>query len=117
MKWRRGLFRVWVLLSVCWVLTIGALIWLMLPPPATMWVLHPSCGDTMKPSEPFVWDCLDAPADRNTPGAKEVPDYSRNRERMTWIKQGAGIAIVPPLVVLTLGVAGAWAARGFQEKL
>jgi hypothetical protein len=47
-------------------------------------------------------------------GSKRGAGLSQKPRAHEGIKQGAVIAMVPPLIVLALGVARAWAARGFR---
>jgi hypothetical protein len=73
MKWQRGLFRLWLVLSVCWVMVIGAFTWSILPPdeevpgwardeskdlPDAPWIKNPPPTEPAKPQfdpdRPFV---------------------------------------------------------------
>jgi hypothetical protein len=89
MKWRRGLFRMWVVLSVCWIVAVGAIAWSGMP--------RNYQGDEEHPT-----------------GRSFIDRIVREHEREQDIKLGVAIAFVPPIIVLALGAATAWAIKGFR---
>ena len=47
MRWQRGLFRLWLVLSVCWVVPVGAFyVGAIVEEPAPCWAMHDpaACG-------------------------------------------------------------------------
>jgi hypothetical protein len=105
----RGLLRLWVVLSVCWVVAIGAITWSTFPHerwlPVAPWVRPRHANDV------FIPDC-------------PQPDPKVNQEvcsldseaRVEAIKRGAVLAFAPPIGVLILGVAFAWVVKGFRSS-
>jgi hypothetical protein len=101
----RGLFRLWVVASVVWVCTVGAVTWSIMPekkPPF----------DPSKPYEEFVPDS--APEPPSKPGMFD--DLVRDAERNTVVQHAAETALIPPVLVLVLGVALGWAVKGFRAN-
>lgn len=117
MKWRRGLFRLWIVLSVCWVVAISALTWSTLPTDEWVpgWARNESTDLPNKPPK------QETPADL-WPGTPVKPQFNPNEpyevdksgERMEHIRKAAVLAFVPPTIIVVLGGALAWAIRGFQ---
>jgi hypothetical protein len=93
----RGLLRLWVVMSVCWVLAIGAITLSTLPPDIR--------SD----------DLPDAPWEK---GFNPDDPYSstRSMRSLERIESGAVLASAPPIVVLVLGLAFAWVVRGFRHQ-
>jgi hypothetical protein len=85
----RGLLRLWVVLSVCWVLAIGAI---------TLWTLPLDISSDDFDPDAFLGRC-----DRGS----SCTIYRRNEQ----IKNGSVLAFAPPIGVLILGLAFAWVAR------
>ena len=122
----RGLLRLWVVLSICWVLVIGASTWSRLRVDALVPVPDFAAegtydADVFKPVDPeeVGWgvsipsDCLSD--DPRTPPRKcYLEDHSKERARQ--IKTGAVLAFAPPIGVLVLGLAFAWVVRGFRHQ-
>jgi hypothetical protein len=110
----RGLLRLWVVLSACWVLAIGASTWSTLRidalVPVPEFATEGTNADLFKPVDPeevgwgvsIPFDCLSN--DPRTPPRKcYLEDHSKERAKQ--IKDGAVLAFVPPIVVLVLGLA------------
>ena len=121
----RGLLRLWVVLSVYWVLVIGASTWSTLRVDALVpvpdFATEGTNADLFKPVDPeevgwgvsIPFDCLSD--DPRTPPRKcYLEDHSKERARQ--IKTGAVLAFAPPIGVLILGLAFAWVVRGFRHQ-
>jgi hypothetical protein len=87
----RGLFRLWLVLSVLWIGGVGVVTYLNFPPRLL------SDEEAGFPPVPpgFV---VDQP----------------NALRWQAVQTGAEVAIVPPMLVLALGSALVWVFRGFR---
>ena len=110
MKWQRGLFRLWLVLSVCWIVAVGAFTWATLPevpsrPPA-------------KEEKSDIVQGESGPEFKFDPEAFEAFKRSaeRSAERTERIKSAAVLAFAPPSIVIVLGVAFAWAIKGFHPS-
>ena len=87
----RGLFRLWLVLSVLWVAGIGAA-GLIFDEPVSAYVRLESMFDT----------CIKA---------------KKADECAEWLRRGAPwLALIPPIVVLVIGWALTWAFRGFRQE-
>lgn len=112
-RWGRGFFRAWILSAVLWI--AGAVLWIETRPPPPF--------DPNAPS--FEWfEGLPNPNPRTRSDceedAKKEPRFSfedcvqtvraenwQDAEKIAWI-------FVPPVLVLILGGAIGWIARGFK---
>jgi hypothetical protein len=106
MNWNRGLFRLWIVLSVVWLALAGtgaAIIWTN-DTPARSFAAAVLRYDTdchrADGSKPGPW--CDVPPVR---GAAPMPDGLY-----------AGMLAGPPLLLLILGWLCLWTARGFRES-
>jgi hypothetical protein len=88
----RGLFRLWLILSVLWIGGVGIVTWWTFP-----------VDDWVYPSG--------APA----PSAGMFDDLIRDKERRDAVQFASILAFAPPAFVLALGSAFVWAFRGFSE--
>ena len=102
MKYGRGLFRLWVVFSVCWL--FGSLYFLHDKLTATHLVRD--CGPAPK------FECLFAGDDDTKFKAKSV--------EADWVARGTAAKIIfaPPFLILIFGsfakFAGSWVLRGFR---
>jgi hypothetical protein len=102
MKWQRGLFRLWLILSVCWLVAVGASTWATLPE-VPGWAKEEK-GDIVQGSSSREFD------------PKEFEAFKTSAERTERIKYAAVLAFAPPLIVVVLGAAFAWAITGFRPS-
>jgi hypothetical protein len=110
MKWQRGLFRLWAVLSVGWIVAVGTFTWSTLPRDEE--VVPP--GYVVDFDKPLPqWDPHDPPPqfDPNQPYT-----IIRSAERIERIKSGVMVAFAAPSIVLILGAALAWVVRGFRPE-
>jgi hypothetical protein len=100
----RGLFRLWLVLSVLWVGGVGVMTWRTFP--VDDWVGNP-------PPPGFV---LDPKPDDPAPAFDPSRPYQvvLDKERGAAIKFAVVLALVPPALVLAFGSALVWAFRGFR---
>jgi hypothetical protein len=84
----RGLFRLWFVASVIWILIAGAVVWVTLVIPV---VNH----------EKWI-----GPGGRPSPGPTLI-------ESIMWVVL---VALGPPALVLVIGLASKWALRGFLGR-
>src|SRR5215510_14410551 len=95
----RGLFRLWLVLSVLWIGGVGVVTWQTFPkeyvPPSGSRELSdaPKSADEFDPDEYLAFK------------------VAENRRSAIWF--GGVLALVPPAFVLALGSALVWAFRGF----
>src|SRR5262245_45464080 len=121
MRVARGLFRLWIVISVLWIVGVAAFTWSNWPPAS---LTDQEVGLNTRPTEcdgknndecmailtrlgknPF--DAFDLPA----PQPGQEPLYVAKRRDM--LSFAAMTALAPPLVLLALGGALGWAFSGF----
>jgi hypothetical protein len=100
MNWRRGLLRLWLVLSLCWIAGVGLYAWKQ-----ERWILSSS--------REFVFE--------DAPGAardqqNESADKIINRLDAETAKQYALLLLVPPLATLAFGLLSAWVVTSFERK-
>jgi hypothetical protein len=96
----RGLFRLWLVLSVLWIGGVGAVTWR---------------ANERPPLESFLEEQGKPDAPGTTPAPKnELPDAPWVLERRSAVRFAVLLALVPPAFVLALGSAFVWAFRGFR---
>jgi hypothetical protein len=119
-----GLFRLWLVFSVLWVVGVAGVSWSTFP--VDDWVntsnvtpddfipdefaAYKACMATGKSSD----DCaavLKPPFDPSKPYR-----VVRDDERRTAVWFAATLAIVPPILILVLGSALGWAFKGFSSR-
>jgi hypothetical protein len=114
MNWRRGLLRLWLVLSLGWIGSIGVVAW--------------ETGLPL-PSQDEAWDgaaihaCLEAKqiegVQRDTALMQCVRAITPPSPRMTFpaaVREYGALALLPPLVGLVLGFLGAWVVSGFARR-
>src|SRR6266487_1659832 len=108
----RGLFRLWLVLSVLLVGGVGVMSWWTFP--VVDWV-YPS-GERPERNPPPAGYVIDPPS---SPRANEFnPDeylaFKVAEERRAAIQFASLLALVPPAFLLAFGSALVWAFRGFR---
>ena len=110
----RGLFRLWLVLSVLWIGGVGVTTWWRLPvdlcatPPGG---LHGCDANEVTESLRLVEKETNSPPEFDPSKPYRIPFDDL---RHTTIKFGAAEAVLPPIFVLALGSALVWAFRGFR---
>ena len=110
----RGLFRMWLVLSVLWIGGVGVVTWRKFP--VDDWI-DPATGKPPKRNLPPAGYVIDPPS---SPRANEFnPDeylaFKLAEERRSAIWHASLLAFLPPAFVLALGSALVWAFRGFRN--
>ena len=85
----RGLFRLWLVLSVLWIGAVVAVTWFDLT--------HPNILTDTEVGIPGMFD-----------------DLIIEARNIKAVKFGVGLALAPPVLVLVIGWALSWAFRGFR---
>jgi hypothetical protein len=85
LRFTRGLFRLWIVLTVLWVVTVGFVTWVTMP------------------EDPRTWGAI--PID-NT----DLPNPSAQGR----IWRATEFALMPPILVFAIGSAFVWVSRGFR---
>jgi hypothetical protein len=96
----RGLFRLWLVLSVLWIAGVGIMTWQTFP-----------SGPKWVPVEAPPWA---EPAERQEFNPDKYLTSKLIEERHSAIWHASLLALPPPTFVLALGLALAWAFRGFR---
>jgi hypothetical protein len=100
MNWRRGLLRLWLVLSLCWIAGVGLYSWRQ-----ESWILSSS--------REFVFeDGPDTARDQQSESLEKIIN-SLNAETA---KQYVLLLLVPPLATLVLGLLSAWVVSSFERK-
>jgi hypothetical protein len=98
----RGLFRLWLVLSVLWIGGVGVVIWRTFPEEEL-----PSICDLPANERSEDWDCS------WLAWVKEHTVYMEKKQRAA-AESGMLLALIPPAFLLALGSALVWAVRGFR---
>jgi hypothetical protein len=107
MNWRRGLLRLWLALSLCWIVGVGALAWERGPVASRDQALA-ACFEARKAEGANALSCLNEVTPRNDPvRLVDIP---------ITIKEYGAYALLPPLIAFVLGLLGAWVVAGFARK-
>ena len=136
MRWQRGLFGLWIVLSAFWIAGVGAVTWATFPRLLT----DAEFSILANPQKPGVPDAHDPPASEShqevrsaepavlpddgvsddvVPDADDTPASEshqevRSAERLAYVQRAAILGVAPPIFVLVVGAALAWMARGFR---
>jgi hypothetical protein len=102
----RGLFRLWMVLSVLWIGGVGVVTWRTFPVMPEWATNLPSICDFPANERPEEFDCS---------WLHRVKGLTfMNKEQHAALQSAILLALVPPAFVLALGSALAWAIRGFR---
>jgi hypothetical protein len=93
MNWRKGLLRLWLVLSLCWIAGIGVYAWKHEPGISSL---------------QFGYEIASSPEKQN----EEEIVGSLNAELA---KRYVAYVLLPPLVTLALGLVGAWVVSSFER--
>src|SRR5438034_4218291 len=100
MNWRRGLLRLWLVLSLCWIAGVGLYAWKQ-----ETWILSSS--------QEFVFEGTpDSARDQQNESVEKII----NSLSAETAKRYAAYLLVPPLATLVLGLLSAWIASSFERK-
>jgi hypothetical protein len=122
MRIARGLFRIWLVLSVLWVGAVGIVAWPWLPPeynPSAKFA-PPFGPDAYLSSPPAGQEKSFDPDQylRSEPSKpyEVVTEPPKTAPRWEATQKAAMEAFIPPTFVLVLGSALGWALRGFRDQ-
>jgi hypothetical protein len=117
----RGLFRLWLVLSVLWIGGVGIMTWWTFP--VDDWI-DPATGKAPERNPPPAGYVIDPPSSPRGPGAAApstgmfdhlIPKRGvRDKERWEAGRLAIVLALAPPAFILALGSAFVWAFRGFR---
>jgi hypothetical protein len=104
----RGLLRLWLVLSVCWIIGVGVVLWPIFPPSPSSWPGTPVFIPDYVPGKFNPDEVLARNGDREA--------LARVARKQQWkaAELAAALALVPPALVLVLGASLIWVARGFR---
>jgi hypothetical protein len=108
MNWRRGLLRLWLALSLCWIAGVGVFAW---EHNAWMKSRTAACFEAKRAQGVNPWDCFDR--DEQVRLSIEPVGLA---DIAAAAKEYTVVALLPPLVTLVLGLLGAWVISGFARK-
>jgi hypothetical protein len=94
MNWRKGLLRLWLVLSLCWIAGVGVYAWKHEPGISSSQFGYEIASSPEKQSEKEIVGSL------NTELAKRYVAY----------------VLLPPLITLALGLLGAWVVSSFERR-
>jgi hypothetical protein len=136
MRWQRGLLRLWIVLSVFWIAGVGAVTWATFPAEVAMLAnpQKPGVPDNKTSFDPDAylaakqksgvpdnkkltdedWIPLDEPPGAPPPPSKSVSAPDRSAERLAYVQRAAILGVAPSVLVLVVGAALTWVARGFR---
>jgi hypothetical protein len=106
MNWRRGLLRLWIAGSLCWVSLVGWTALVSEHDRALRNAADERCMARKKQEGSNPFDCFDKPSNL----------FDNLPKSIEWlIKHYALWAFSPPLALLTVGLTGAWIFAGFAR--
>jgi hypothetical protein len=94
MNWRRGLFRLWLVASLCWIAGFSMYTWKQEPGLSSLQFGYEIASSPEEQSEREIVGGLNAEL------AKRYLAY----------------VLLPPLVTLALGLLGAWVVSSFERR-
>src|SRR5262245_1580112 len=94
MNWRKGLLRLWLVLSLCWIAGVGVYAWKHEPGISPSQVGYEIASSPEKQNEKEIVGNLSAEL------AKQYGRY----------------VLLPPLITLALGLLGAWVVSSFERR-
>jgi hypothetical protein len=115
----RGLFRLWIVVSVLWVIGAGSVVWWDYR--ASNAVLSQKCADPDWAFNPRTKECFPTFVRRLDEEPYDVDAYLREareevqRMAVQNLGYGALATLLPPIIVLIVGASLVWAIRGFRS--
>ena len=94
MNWRRRLFRLWLVVSLCWIAGVGVYAWKQEPGLSSLQSSYEIASSPERQNEREILGGLNAEL------AKRYIAY----------------VLLPPLVTLALGLLGAWVVSSFERR-
>jgi len=116
MNWKRGLLRVWIALSIVWVISVFAMNW----------------KNIAEANSAYLEDLQEAQSVLETAEQRHNGDLTsaaRNRVLMRFqladrrqalrnelVRETTSMALIPPLIVIVLNFIVGWIASGFRRQ-
>jgi hypothetical protein len=113
LRFARGLFRLWLILSVLWIGGVGVVTWWTFP-----WTPEWAIIECERPKLEFDPDAYLAGKPQPQapcPWLERVKAHTGFEEQRAAIQHGIFLALVLPAFLLALGSALVWAFRGFRQ--
>jgi hypothetical protein len=105
LRFARGLFRLWLVLSVLWIGGVGVVTWRTFPV-IPEWGVLPSICEIPANERSQDWDC--------SWFARVKAQLVMDKEQRAAVQSVILLALVPPAFMLASGSALVWAFRGFR---
>jgi hypothetical protein len=111
MNWRRGLLRLWLVLSLFWIAFVGIFAW---ENDTFKFAQMAACAEAKRAQGADTFICglsehLDEQVRLMSVGIADIATT-------TIFKQFVAIVLIPPLIMLVLGLLGVWVASGFARR-
>jgi hypothetical protein len=108
MNWQKGFWRLWLALSLCWIVVVGVYAW---QDRAWMQSRANACFEAKQTQGLNPFECY---------GGDERIRLSNAPVGLADIAAAAeeyvAVALTPPLIVFGLGLLGAWVMSGFARR-
>ncbi len=120
LSWSRGFFRAWVVVALAWVVLVTGIVVVSYPTTASYSYALKGEDGVIITLERVLAAVDKANAAGDTEAATRLMDrvaknhYDLRQAQSSSVREGALAAIAPPVVLLILGAAIAWALRGFR---
>ena len=122
MNWPKGLWRLWLALSLCWVIFIGVIVWNIEQNHAERWETQVSCVKEEKEKQGLSdssGDIFSTCAGRSGITAEDFRlTFDRSSVTDTiksYFKEYGARMFLPPLLTLGLGLLVVWVVSGFAR--
>lgn len=121
MNYRRGLIRLWVVLTVLWIVGVA-----FVSAPDVYSAFHQAAFKAFIDEDPIVEQPKDTPINPNipvislrrpeprAPWLENQPDWTPNP--WGWLLRSTAVALLPPLALLVLGAMLGWVVGGFRRQ-
>jgi hypothetical protein len=111
MNWRSGLWRLWLVLSLCWIVLVGLFAW---ENDRFKFARMEACGEAKRAQGADTFICglsehLDEQISLMSVGIADIATTTVIREIVAY-------ALIPPLAMLGVGLLGVWVVSGFTRK-
>jgi hypothetical protein len=108
MNWRRGLLRLWLVLSLFGIVAVGLFAWHV---DALKFARMEACTEAKRAqgADAFICGLSDEVDEQNRLMSVGIADIATT----TWIKELVAYALIPPLVIFGGGLLAAWVVSGF----
>ena len=111
MNWRRGLLRLWLVLSLCWIVLVGLFAW---QNDTLKFARMQACSEAKRAQGADAFICglseeVDEQVRLMSIGVADIATTAI-------IEELVAFALIPPLVTLVLGLLGVWVVSGFVRR-